>query len=313
MLVKALLSLRSPGGQSGRLSILIYHRVLPAPDPLLPGEPDALTFQWQMRLVARHFRPLPLASAINLMREGRLPSRAISVTFDDGYADNADLALPILRDQGIPATFFVATAFLGGGRMFNDTVIETVRRLPAGRLDVSELGFGCHELGDAPSRIRVYSEIIRQAKYLPQQERDQRVTQLATQAEQPLPDDLMMRPEQVLTLRHAGMEIGGHTHSHPILAQLTDPEAEREIHRGRDELEALLGERISVFAYPNGKPGQDYHDQHVAMVERAGFDAAVSTAWGAAKPGSDRFQLPRFTPWDRSPTRFLLRLIRNLR
>lgn len=312
MIVNALLSLRSPGGARGRLSILIYHRVLPAPDPLLPGEPDAATFRWQMQLVARHFRPLSLASAVTDLRAGRLPARAICVTFDDGYADNAEIALPILTSLGIPATFFIATAFLDGGRMFNDTIIETVRRLPSGHWDFSDLGFGCHELGDASSRINTYSSIIRNAKYLPQPERDQRVAQLAGQAGSPLPEQLMMRAEQVLILRQAGMDIGGHTHSHPILARLTETDAECEIRRGRDELEALLGEPVRLFAYPNGRPGQDYFEQHVAMVRKAGFDAAVSTAWGGARHNTDRFQLPRFTPWDRTPTRFLLRLAHKI-
>jgi hypothetical protein len=78
-------------------------------------------------------------------------------------------------------------------------------------------------------------------------------------------------------------------------------------------LEALVGEPIALFAYPNGKPRQDYAGAHVELVRTAGFDAACSTAWGVASRSSDVFQIPRFTPWDREAWRFGLRLAQNLR
>ena len=63
----------------------------------------------------------------------------------------------------------------------------------------------------------------------------------------------------------------------------------------------------------NGRPGRDFDASHAALVESLGFSAAVTTAPGAAAMGGDRFQLPRFTPWDREPVRFLLRLVANCR
>jgi peptidoglycan/xylan/chitin deacetylase (PgdA/CDA1 family) len=113
------------------LLVLIYHRVLPTRDPLLPDEPDAADFSAQMDLIGRNFRVLPLREAVQRLRSGDLPARSVSITFDDGYANNCEVALPILRERGIPATVFVATGFLNGGRMFNDTVIEAIRRAGA--------------------------------------------------------------------------------------------------------------------------------------------------------------------------------------
>jgi peptidoglycan/xylan/chitin deacetylase (PgdA/CDA1 family) len=86
-----------------------------------------------------------------------------------------------------------------------------------------------------------------------------------------------------------------------------------EIGRSRDVLQALLGERVGLFAYPNGKPGTDYLPAvHPAIVRELGFDAAVSTRWAAARRTDDVFQIPRFTPWDRDRLKFGLRLARNL-
>jgi peptidoglycan/xylan/chitin deacetylase (PgdA/CDA1 family) len=104
------------------------------------------------------------------------------------------------------------------------------------------------------------------------------------------------------------MEIGGHTVRHPILTELADAEAALEITQGRDVLQGLIGAPVLSFAYPNGRPGRDYDARHVAMVREAGFETAVTTAVGVSRPGDDPLQLPRFTPWDRSPSRWLMRL-----
>jgi peptidoglycan/xylan/chitin deacetylase (PgdA/CDA1 family) len=100
--------------------------------------------------------------------------------------------------------------------------------------------------------------------------------------------------------------------NHPILARLPDAEAVAEITQGRAELEAIVDERVGLFAYPNGKPGVDYLPRHVEIVRELGFDAAVSTHWGVTSRHSPGFELPRFTPWDRTRSSFGLRMLRQL-
>lgn len=312
LLEKSLLSLLSPGGRRG-LSILIYHRVLPRKDPLFPGEVDRADFALQMALLQSRFNVLPLLEAVQRAKAGTLPPRAAAITFDDGYADNAEVALPVLQQYGLHATFFVATGFLNGGRMWNDSVIELVRHAPGGVLDATPLGLGSHPLHTLGDRQRAVPALIGQLKYLPMAERLAQVGRLVALAGVALPTDLMMTDAQVRKLHAAGMGIGAHTANHPILARLTDAQARDEIANGKQALEAVIGAAVPLFAYPNGKPGEDYLPQHVAMVRELGFDGAVSTAWGAGRPAMDPFQLPRFTPWDRTPLRFLLRLAGNLR
>lgn len=299
-------------GARRRLSILIFHRVHRSTDPLFPGEPDAVRFERTLRWVRGCFHVMPLADAIAALRRDALPAGALAITFDDGYADNATVALPVLAQLGLPATFFVATGFLDGGRMFNDTIIEAVRAHRGETLDLDALGLRRHSTADADARRRAAEAVIRQVKHLPPRARDEAVAAVAARVGQPLPDDLMMTSAQVRALADAGMEIGGHTSSHPILTRSTPADAEREIADGRDRLAAIVGRRITHFAYPNGKPNDDYDASHVALVRRLGFDAAVCTAWGAAGAGSDCFQLPRFTPWDANPLKFCLRLLRNV-
>lgn len=311
LLGKALMRVLSPGGSSG-LSILIYHRVLTRPDPLFPGEVDQVEFNRQLGLLKSMFNVIPLLDAVHHLRAGTLPPRAACITFDDGYADNAEVAMPILQKHGLPATFFIATGFLDGGRMWNDTVIELVRRTPGPTLDARALGLGLHPTGSIQERSKAIGALIGQLKYLGLEQRLAQVEQLAALAGCSLPDDLMMRSEQVRELRRGGMDIGAHTVRHPILATLTPEEARAEIGNGKRALEDILGERVPLFAYPNGKPGTDYRAEHVAIVRELGFDGAVSTAWGSSRGNVDLFQLPRFSPWDRDRLRFTLRLAKNL-
>jgi peptidoglycan/xylan/chitin deacetylase (PgdA/CDA1 family) len=212
----------------------------------------------------------------------------------------------------VHATVFVATGFLNGGRMWNDTIIELVRRAPA-TLDLSAAGYGSYTLDSVAARRQAISSLLDQLKYIPMDERLRQVQAIAALSTVQLPDDLMMSDAQVRQLHAAGIEIGAHTVDHPILARLSAAEARQQIGDGKAALEQLIGAPVKLFAYPNGKPGRDYLAEHVAIVKELGFTAAVSTSWGAARAGTDLFQLPRFTPWDRARLPFTLRLLKNLR
>lgn len=127
-----------------------------------------------------------------------------------------------------------------------------------------------------------------------------------------LPNNLMMRSSQAQAMVAQGMLLGGHTVSHPILTRLLDEQARSEIQAGKDQLESLTQTAVKLFAYPNGRPGEDFSAAHAQMVQDIGFEAAVTTAWGVSRSTTHRFHLPRFTPWDHSKWAFGLRLARNL-
>lgn len=313
-LYRAAAEFLSPAGPKARLSILIYHRVLPEVDPLFPGEATVESFDRQLGMLKAVFNVLPLPEAIERLRAGTLPARAACITFDDGYADNLTLALPLLQKHGLHATFFIATAYLNGGRMFNDTVIESVRWATTKNVDLTELGLGSFDLSTSQAKQNAINQILPVVKYLPLDERENTVAALASSVtDQALPVDLMMTTDQLKALHAAGMEVGGHTDRHPILASLDDVSARAEVAAGKEWLEARLGRRLRLFAYPNGKPGSDYRPEQAKLVHELGFEAAVSTQWGVASRDSDYFQLPRFTPWSASSRRFLPQLLGNLR
>jgi len=311
-MLRTLIRAASRRGGESRLSIFIFHRVLPEPDPLFPDELDRAGFDQLVGWISRWFTVLPLHQALHRLRQGDLPAGAAAITFDDGYADNLHQAEPVLRRHGACATLFVATGFLGGGCMWNDRVIESVRRTRHERLHLPRVLPQPVELGTLTQRQAAIGQLIGAIKYLEPAQRDAAVADVVAGAGIILPTDLMLTPDELRRWHAAGQQVGAHTVNHPILARLPEAEAVAEITRGRAELEAIVDERVGLFAYPNGKPGVDYLPRHVEIVRELGFDAAVSTRWGVSSSRSPAFELPRFTPWDRTRSRFGLRMLRQL-
>jgi peptidoglycan/xylan/chitin deacetylase (PgdA/CDA1 family) len=301
----------------GRLTVLTYHSVTSAYDPLASFEQiTAATFREQMSLVSRHFTVLPLMEAIEHLQRGTLPANALAITFDDGYLNNHDVALPILKSLGLTATFFVSTGYMEGGLMFNDLIMEALRRTrkddfvvptevdPSGRL----------ELQNAPGRVKAFKRLAAYAKYLPDSERAAfcletwRSLVPSNAAEMPR---LMMSAEHVRNLHQQGMTIGGHSHSHPIFTSCSLDKVREEVILNRDTLHNLIGEPPEVFAYPNGRANRDYTLAHARLLEEAGYRCAVTTEIGVCCPGMDLYQLPRYMPWTMTPGKLLYHLSRN--
>ena len=314
--LRLLADLASRGSSDGaRLMILIFHRVLDKPDFMRPDEVYLEKFRWQMELLASHFKVFPLMQALELQARDELPARSVAITFDDGYADNLHNALPVLQEFGLPATVFVASDYLDGGAMWNDRIIEAIREVRAQEIDLEHLGLGKHSADSEQSRATTAVALLRLIKH---REPDQR--QALTNSIQDLVKGstdlsrLMLTTNELRALGSSGLvEIGGHTCSHPILANLDNDASRAEIHDNKSRLEEKIDRELRLFAYPNGRAGADYQSKDVDLVREAGYQAAVSTHWGVADKRSDRFQLPRFTPWDATPWRFMLRLASTYR
>lgn len=309
--IKSAATVLSSSSGNNRLWTLMYHRVLSNNDAFLKGTVNAKQFEEQVRFLSSNFNILSLSEAIQKLKSGELPPRAVCITFDDGYADNYEVALPILKRSGVVATFFIATGFLDGGCMWNDAIIEALRRTQERELNLQSIGVGNYSILSEKDRSSASQALIQHLKYRNIDERENAINQILECANITLPKNLMMSTGQVKALFKEGMEVGAHTVNHPILTSIDSLEVKRELLENKLQLEGIIGEKVNVFAYPNGFPNKDYTKDHVELVKTAGFLGAVSTAWGVAEKNTDEFQLPRFTPWDRNVFRFGIRALKN--
>lgn len=311
MMIKLPLELLAPGGAKAKLNTFIFHRVLPKPDPIFPDEVDANRFDQMLGWITQWFNVLPLDEALERLKKNTLPPRSAAITFDDGYEDNFSIALPLLKKHKVSATFFIATGFLDGGRMWNDSVIEAIRRTERPTLDLTSIGLQVIRVTDIDEKRTAIAKVIGALKYEQFDTRRTKTDALAELAGVELPTDLMMNSVQVCEMYAQGMGIGAHTVNHPILARIDLKSAEQEILNSKLVLEGLINEPITLFAYPNGKLGQDYEPEHATLAKKLGFSGAVATDWGVANNKSDLFKIPRFTPWDKTRLSFGTRLLRN--
>ena len=309
-----LTALASAGANRGRLLTFFFHRVLAKPDPMMPGEIDAQRFDVILNWISQQFRVLPALQACEQLSAGTLPPRAAIISFDDGYRDNHDVAMPILKRHRMQAVFFIATGYLGNGVQFNDRLTEAFRELRGDSLDAAWLGLGALPTGALPDRLRSLERVREATKYLDPGARWQAVERIEAACGAVgrglQRGRVMMTPEEVAALAANGMEIGGHTVWHPILQSVDDATAHGEIASGRDALATILGSAPLLFSYPNGKLTTDFEPRHAEMARRAGFTFAFSTQRGVATRETDAMLLPRFMPWHADELRFKLQALR---
>jgi len=197
--------------------------------------------------------------------------------------------------------------------MWNDAIIDVIRGAQGSDIDLTSMGLGRYFIDSAEKRRGALNSILGKLKHLEPDLREKTSNELAEKFKSYPSKALMLTSDQVRTLANSEMTIGAHTVKHPILARVDEKTAFAEMSEGKRQLESIIGREVTLFAYPNGKPDSDYTKEHVRLAREVGFSAAVSTGWGAATRNCDLFQIPRFTPWDRSKWRYALRLAQNMR
>jgi len=250
----------------------MYHRVATAEaDPLeLCVAPER--FREQLELLGSLGEIVPLET---LVRDRRGHGLKVAVTFDDGYADNALAAAPLLAAEDASATVFVVAGAVGSARPFwwdrlaaliydGDgtgywSAWERLRKLPADRI---EQELESLEAVHGAAKVDVGSR--------------------------PVSED------ELLSLAGGPVEIGGHTVSHPSLPALPEASRREEIATGRERLESLLGRPITTFAYPYG----DYDVATVRLVRTAGFRLACTIHENQLSRFSSPHLLPRYAVRD---------------
>jgi peptidoglycan/xylan/chitin deacetylase (PgdA/CDA1 family) len=266
--------------------------------------------------LARSFRVLPLAQALDAIEDGKIADNAVVLTFDDGYRDNYDHAFPVLRRLGLPATVFLTTGLVGTrGMLWHDRVIRAFQRTT--RLVLGPIGDPpvVHDLGTAELRRNARLRVIEELKSLHPVEREERIRDLLERLgddDGPPPERLLLSWDEVVEMHRHGISFGSHTVTHAILSRISIDEARAELVESRREIERRLGAPCVALAYPNGRPA-DYTPEVQALARDAGYRCALTTVFGAhpargATPAGSRFEIRRMGVREPDPDLFLAKM-----
>jgi peptidoglycan/xylan/chitin deacetylase (PgdA/CDA1 family) len=275
----------------GRGVILTFHHVRPtafgafAPNRLLEITPGFLDVTVRT-LRAEGFDIVPLDEVPSRLAEpGAKPFAAL--TFDDGYRDNVEHAVPVLRRHSAPWTLFVTTAFAEGrGRLWWLELERAIARLERVSLTVGG------EALDLPSRTaaekrNAFAAIYWRLRAGPEDVLLATIARLAESAGG-VPEDLVrslcLGWDEIAELaRDPAVAVGTHTVTHPMLAKHDEARARREIADGKAIVEAKLGRPVRHLAYPVGDP-TSAGPREFRLAREAGFATAVTTRPGHVFP-----------------------------
>lgn len=269
-------------------AVLMLHRVRPAsterfqPNGHLEITPEFLDLVLT-RLAERKVPVISLAEAAERMADGRADGRFAVLTFDDGYRDNLEHALPVLEKHKVPFSVFVATGMIDRTANAWWMALEEIVRRSA-RIDARAHGLsGILECGTLAAKHIAFDRLFDAFWALGETERDTAIRALAESTGFDIAamlDAEMMTWDEVRTLAASPLaSIGGHTVSHPALAMLDDEAARKEILDGLDRLEAETGRRPDTFAYPYGS-ARAVSARDRALVAELGLKVAVTTDRG---------------------------------
>jgi peptidoglycan/xylan/chitin deacetylase (PgdA/CDA1 family) len=265
-------AVRRIGALRGRSLVLVYHRIDENGGParrIVPSVPSGV-FRRQLEALGEVGEIVPLES---LLHDGRRSAKPrFAVTFDDDFETHVDRALPILRNRDVPATFFLSGRSLHG---LGSYWFELLQQLidARGTKEVSRL---IHTQGEGVDALVTACE-------------NDPSLQKAIEAEAP---DVSHRLDRsgIEALAGAGMAIGFHTVRHEILTRLDDGGLDAALTQGREELEAVVGHPLRLFAYPHGKADRRTADR----IRDAGYEAAWTGRPRPMHPRNDRYLLGRW-------------------
>jgi peptidoglycan/xylan/chitin deacetylase (PgdA/CDA1 family) len=296
------------------VTVITYHGVLPAGyksgDPFMDNTlVTEKSFRVQLRLLKKHFNVIsPDEFLLWLGQKQELPEKAILLTCDDGLLNHLNVMVPILREEELKCLFFVTGSFLD---------------ITPSLLWYVELYLLLMQAQESAESIRLHGILVPEISSDREQRRSlwltlmKSLSQLDSATMRSFLEDVadrfglepswkahyfddpllrsrfqLLRLPELKQLADAGMTIGAHTLSHPVLAEQSVELARSEIAGCREALEQSLGRPVWAIAYPFGHPGS-VGAREFKLAEEAGYECAFLNVAGVPDRVSARFAFPR--------------------
>jgi peptidoglycan/xylan/chitin deacetylase (PgdA/CDA1 family) len=284
--------------------ILMYHSINEVSNErIYPSNiVSPVNFVKQMMYLASCAQVISLDRYVDCVRDGtHLPAGSVILTFDDGYKDSFTNAYPVLRKYGLPATFFLPTAYIGTGEAkWDDLLSYLVRRSTikefSVELDIWQGSKRFTILGKR-AKLKVIDQLVRSLGRASSVDRqrvlDQMPSQLRVDPGELDTSDLMLSWQDVQKMSKAtGISFGAHGVTHSRLSDLSVEAARWEIIGSKDRIEIAIDRPVRFFSYPFGGP-DDFNGQIKNILRSEGFECAVTSVYGQNDSGSDLLRLRR--------------------
>lgn len=263
-----------------RLLVLGYQNIEETWFWPVPVGAGVRAFVRQLKVLARIANVVSLERALDALADGQpLPPRAVALTFDDGYRDTLAVALPALRQLGMPATVYLVPGFLAGREhAWWERLGWAVRRSRSTHLP---FGGRTWSLADPDERVGALRAVETTVKGMTHVERKQIVERLVEDLRPSGAwdvNDLFLDWGEARKLATGGMAIGSHTLGHAILGRERAADQRADLLWSRELLRKELQVDVPTLAYPNGARG-DYDTVTIDAAREAGYSHALTT-WG---------------------------------
>lgn len=304
-------------GLRNKALILMYHRIHETDFDPWDLCVSLTHFREHLEMLSNHYDIYPLSSLNNGFSSQKENKRKkIFITFDDGYLDNYEKAVPLLSKFGLRATFFIPTLILNEKKHFWWELVDYIfnqnpefpeefnlyglKNTFTKRLS-SEICFpnkvidnewSANSMPPPDERCRFYLELCNWIKERMANEQEMITAQLMEKFNIDQNHDIgfnKMLTEQIAALPNKGFELGAHTVRHPALSFQPVEVQQQEIALSKKQLEDLTGNKITAFAYPHGQ----YTPYSKNIVRETGFNLACTTENKAITNHADLFALPR--------------------
>jgi peptidoglycan/xylan/chitin deacetylase (PgdA/CDA1 family) len=259
-------------------------------------------FRRQLKYLKENYECLSIDEALNNCNGRKKPG--VVVTFDDGYANNYTVALPLLDEFRIPAIVYVTTRNMCERTLlWSDRVWVAVKRSRVSEIDLTGISrslkfYRLHGSGDEwQYRVHLLTEDIKRAE---PSKREQIVNAVIARLHAASGssfeidiENTIFTPLTPLQLKelssHPLITIGAHSHCHNLLNQIPLAQAKESIIQSKKILKEIIGQKIKHFSYPNG----NLTPEIVQVLKDTGFMSAVTVPPGFFRPGNDQYRIPR--------------------